>query len=32
MGGTVETMKVELNDQEYIAIEGRGELLRLRAD
>ena len=32
MGGAVETLKVELNDQEYIAIEGRGELLRLRAD
>ena len=32
MGGAVETLKVELNDQEYIAIEGRGELLRLHAD
>ena len=32
MGGAIETLKVELIDQEYIAIEGRGELLRLNAE
>ena len=32
MGGTVENYKLVPTDREYIAIEGRGELLRLLPD